>query len=222
MCRPALRRRCLPCDPLIEYPSGIAVGPRPGTIFVAVDYMTGLGTEIVRRSEVRLVEDTNGDGYADQAPAFAHGFNSIQGLAWHDGTLFVMHSPFLTALRDTQGKGMADERKDLLSGLGLTPEENPVRLHCANGVVVGHDGWLYLALGDHGCDVKRPEGDRLVFQGGGILRCRPDGRDLHVFATGLRNIYDVALDEKLNVFLRDNENDGGHLQNPHVPQLSRR
>ena len=76
-------------------------------------------------------------------------------------------------------------------------------------MAVGHDGWLYLALGDHGCDVQRPEGDRLVLNGGGILRCRPDGRDLHVFATGLRNIYDVALDAELNVFVRDNENDGG-------------
>ena len=57
--------------------------------------------------------------------------------------------------------------------------------------------------------MKRPEGDRLVLNGGGILRCRPDGRDLHVFATGLRNIYDVALDAELNVFVRDNENDGG-------------
>src|SRR5688572_226309 len=56
------------CDPLIEYPSVIAAGPRPGAVFVAVDYMTGLGTEIVRRSEVRLVEDSSGDGYADQAP----------------------------------------------------------------------------------------------------------------------------------------------------------
>jgi hypothetical protein len=32
---------------------------------------------------------------------------------------------------------------------------------------------------------------------------------LHVFATGLRNIYDIALDAELNVFVRDNENDGG-------------
>jgi putative heme-binding domain-containing protein len=196
-------------DPLIEYPSVIAVGPRQGAIFVAVDYMTGLGTEIVRRSEVRLVEDTDGDGYADKATVFAEGFNSIMGLAYHDCTLFVMHAPLLTALRDTRGTGVADERKDILTGLGLSPEENPVRLHCANGVTVGHDGWLYLALGDHGCDVKRPEGDRLVFEGGGVLRCRPQGDDLHVFATGLRNIYDVALDDELNVFVRDNENDGG-------------
>ncbi|HEX5102701.1 MAG TPA: hypothetical protein VFV87_02760, partial [Pirellulaceae bacterium] len=50
------------CDPLIEYPSGIAAGPKAGTAFVAIDYMTGLGTKIVRRSEVRLVQDTDGDG----------------------------------------------------------------------------------------------------------------------------------------------------------------
>ena len=67
----------------------------------------------------------------------------------------------------------------------------------------------FTALGDHGADVLRPEGDRLVLNGGGILRCRPDGRDLHIFATGLRNIYDIALDDELNVFVRDNENDGG-------------
>ncbi|MCE9529158.1 MAG: HEAT repeat domain-containing protein [Planctomycetales bacterium] len=197
------------CDPLIEYPSVMSAGPRPGAVFVAVDYMTGLGTEITRRSEVRLVEDTNGDGYADKATLYAGGFNSIMGLCYHDGTVFVMHAPFLTALKDTKGTGVADERKDIVTGLGLTPEENPVRLHCANGVTAGHDGWLYLALGDHGCIVNRPEGDKLVLEGGGILRCRPDGRDLHIFSTGLRNIYDVALDAELNVFVRDNENDGG-------------
>jgi putative membrane-bound dehydrogenase-like protein len=197
------------CDPLIEYPSAIALGPRPGSLFVAVDYLTGLGTGLERHDEVRLLEDTDGDGYADRATVFAGGLNSVQGLAYHDGTLYVMHAPYLTALRDTKGTGRADERRDLLAGLGLPPEKDQIRLHNANAVVPGHDGWLYLALGDHGCDVRRPEGDRLVLHGGGVLRCRPDGRDLHVFAHGLRNIYDVALDEELNVLTRDNENDGG-------------
>jgi putative membrane-bound dehydrogenase-like protein len=206
---PGFQATLFACDPLIEYPSVIARGPRPGTLLVAVDYMTGLGTEIVRRDEIRLLEDTDGDGYADRATVFAVGFNSIQGLACHDGTVFVMHAPYLTALRDTRGTGKADERRDLLTGLGLPPEKDQIRLHNANGVVPGHDGFLYLALGDRGCDVTRPEGDRLVLRGGGILRGRPDGRDLHVFARGLRNIYDVALDEELNVFVRDNENDGG-------------
>jgi len=197
------------CDPFIEYPSVIAAGPKANSLFVAIDFMTGLGTEIVKRDEIRLIEDTNGDGYADKSTVFAGGFNSIMGLAYHDGAVYVMHAPFLTVLRDTDGDGKADERKDLLDGLGLTPEKNPVRLHSANGVTIGHDGWLYLALGDNGCNVKRPEGGKIVLHGGGILRCRRDGRQLHVFATGLRNIYDVALDEDLNVFVRDNENDGG-------------
>ena len=209
---PGFKATLFACDPLIEYPSVIAIGPKPGAIFVAIDYMTGLGTDGKVKSEVRLVEDTNGDGYADKATLVAKDFNSIQGIACHDGTLFVMHAPFLTALKYPSTPAPlpgGEGRKDLLSGLGLKPEDNPVRLHCANGVTVGHDGWLYLAIGDNGVNVPRPEGDRLIHNGGCILRCRLDGRDLHVFSTGLRNIYDVALDAELNVFTRDNENDGG-------------
>jgi putative membrane-bound dehydrogenase-like protein len=207
---PQFKATLFACDPLIEYPSVLALGSRSNSIFLAHDYMTGLGEKIVRRDEIRLVEDTNGDGYADKSTVWAGGFNSIQGLAYHDSRVFVMHSPFLTVLRDTNGDGLADERRDVLSGLGWPPEKTADRLHGANGVVAGYDGWLYLALGDRGCDVRRPEGDRLVRNGGGILRCRRDGSDLHVFSTGLRNIYDVALDEELNVFVRDNENDGGN------------
>ena len=197
------------CDPLVEYPSVIAIGPRPGTLFVAHDYLTGLGVEIVRHDEVRLLADTNEDGYADTSTLFADGFNSIQGLAAHAGDVYVMHAPRLTRLRDADGDGVVDQRQDLLVGLGLPPEKTSDRLHCANGVVIGYDGWLYLAVGDRGCDVVRPEGDRFRFEEGGILRCRPDGTKLHVFSHGLRNIYDVALDADLNALTRDNENDGG-------------
>src|SRR5438094_1378725 len=58
------------CDPLIEYPSAIASGPRPNSLFVAVDYMTGLGSEIVRRDEIRLIEGPDGDGYAEKGPGY--------------------------------------------------------------------------------------------------------------------------------------------------------
>src|SRR5262245_63850053 len=91
---PGFKATLFACDPLIEYPSVIAAGPRAGAVFVAIDYMTGLGTEIVRRDEIRLIEDSDGDGYADKASVYANGFNSIQGLAYHDGRLYVMHAPF--------------------------------------------------------------------------------------------------------------------------------
>jgi glucose/arabinose dehydrogenase len=83
---PGLRATLFACDPFIEYPSAIAAGPKANALFVATDYLTGLGEEIVRRDEIRLIEDTDGDGYADLSTVFAKGFNSIQGLAYHDGS----------------------------------------------------------------------------------------------------------------------------------------
>ena len=35
----------------------MALGPHAGSIFLAHDYLTGLGTEITRRDEIRLVEN---------------------------------------------------------------------------------------------------------------------------------------------------------------------
>src|SRR5690349_24518858 len=77
---PGFKATLFACDPLIEYPSVIAAGPKANQLFVAIDYVTGLGEDIVRRDEIRLIEDTDGDGYADKATVFAKGFNSIQGI----------------------------------------------------------------------------------------------------------------------------------------------
>src|SRR5207302_4961806 len=90
---PGFKATLFACDPLVEYPSAIALGPRPGSLFVAADYLTGLGTDIVRRNEIRLVADTDGDSYADRATTYADGFNSIMGLTYHAGTVYVVHSP---------------------------------------------------------------------------------------------------------------------------------
>src|SRR5881296_2261063 len=113
---PQFKATLFACDPLIEYPSVLALGPHSNSIFLAHDYMTGLGEKIVRRDEIRLVEDTDADGYADKSTLWAGGFNSIQGLAYNDGRVFVMHSPFLTVLQDLNGDGVADERRDVLNG----------------------------------------------------------------------------------------------------------
>ena len=101
-CPPASRPRCSPAIRSSSIPPSSPSGQGRGRSSSAVDYMTGLGDEIVRRDEIRLIEDTDGDGYADKSTVFAKGFNSIQGLAYHDGTVYVMHAPFLTALRDTE------------------------------------------------------------------------------------------------------------------------
>ncbi|MCB0686988.1 MAG: c-type cytochrome, partial [Saprospiraceae bacterium] len=52
-------------------------------------------------------------------------------------------------------------------------------------------------------------GQKMTMLGGGIVRVRPDGTEMEVYAHGTRNIYDVAIDPFMNIFTRGNTNDGG-------------
>jgi hypothetical protein len=75
---------------------------------------------------------------------------------------------------------------------------------------MGIDGWLYIGDGDYGVvEAKGIDGSTVSLRGGGILRVRPDGTELELFSSGLRNPFDVAIDPQLNMFTRDNTNDGG-------------
>jgi len=75
---------------------------------------------------------------------------------------------------------------------------------------MGIDGWIYIAVGDFGFHEARGiDGTELQRRGGGVVRVRPDGTHMEIYAWGLRNILDVCIDPYLNMFTRDNTNDGG-------------
>jgi putative heme-binding domain-containing protein len=82
--------------------------------------------------------------------------------------------------------------------------------HATNGIRMGIDGWIYIAVGDYGLyKAKGTDGTELTMLGGGIVRVRPDGSEMEIYTHGTRNIYDVAIDPFMNIFTRDNTNDGG-------------
>ncbi len=146
---------------------------------------------------------------------FADRLWSVMGLEWADGTLYVVHAPFLSAFRDTDGDGRADERVDLITGLGPTvPGFSGMNDHVASGIRLGMDGFLYIAVGDKGIPrgVGR-DGTTIQLHGGGVIRIRPDGTGLEVVSTGERNPLSVALSATDEIFTYGNDDDSHRWPN---------
>ena len=193
--------------PAVSYPVYVAAAP-DGVAYVSVDKNGSLDREKNRGAIYRL-RDIDGDGVADESKLFVSNVDSPRGLVWDRDRLYVMHPPHLSAFIDKDGDGIADEQQVLVKNIAFSFKDRPAD-HTSNGVSLGIDGWLYLAIGDFGfMEAEGTDGRKLQFRGGGVVRVRPDGAGMEIFSRGTRNILEVALDPLLNGFTRDNTNDGG-------------
>lgn len=191
--------------PVALYPACVAEGS-DGAIYVCVDPNSSLSRIPGIGRVMRLVDDNN-DGKADRYTTFAE-MDSPRGIVTDGETVYVMYPPKLTAYRDTNGDGIADWQRDIVTGLGYGLDFRGAD-HTTNGIAMGIDGWIYVAVGDYGFQKAiGADGTAISNRGGAVVRVRPDGSNLEIYATGLRNIYDVAIDPFLNVYARDNTNDG--------------
>ena len=191
--------------PAAMYPVCLT-GTVQGAVFVCVDPNLSLSAAKGKGRVMRLV-DTDGDGKADTYTVFAE-MDSPRGLAYDGRTLYVMHPPTLTAYRDTTGDGIADVSEDLVTGLGFGLDFRGAD-HTTNGITLGIDGWIYIAVGDYGYrKAVGKDGTTISHRGGSVVRVRTDGSGLEIYAQGTRNMYDLAVDPMLHVFSRDNTNDG--------------
>jgi putative membrane-bound dehydrogenase-like protein len=212
--------RIFASPPHVTYPVCITTSV-DGEVFVGVDEQGSLGKEPGRGKVVRCI-DTDGDGQADQFNDFAK-MDHPRGLIYNDGSLWVLHPPFLSVFRDVDGDGTSDNSEVLIEGISTDEVTRRGADHTTNGIRMGIDGWIYIAVGDFGFHkaVGR-DGILLSKRGGGVVRVRPDGTEMEIFSWGQRNIVDVAIDPLMNVFTRDNTNDGGgwDIRLSHVMQTA--
>ncbi len=190
-----------------NYPVFVAAAPN-GDLYVSSDGNGSLGREPHRGRILRL-RDTDGDGRADEVTEFVKDLDSPRGLVWDHDRLYVVHPPHVSVFIDRDGDGVAEESKVLIRDIAFGFKDRPAD-HTTNGLSLGIDGWLYVAGGDFGyMKAVGTDGRTVQHRGGGVTRFRPDGTGLEIFSQGTRNIVEVAVGPLMNIFARDNTNDGG-------------
>jgi putative membrane-bound dehydrogenase-like protein len=194
--------------PEILWPSSNACLP-DGSLLVGEDRMDMPGPTnepLDRVIELRWKPDGS-----FEKKVFADHLFAVMGMAVVDDAVYVMNMPHLTRLVDKDGDGVADERTEVLTDLGHPAPGWPGGFndHIVSGIRLGMDGFLYVAVGDKGIPgAHGTDGRTLQLRGGGVVRVRPDGTGLEIVASGLRNILDVAIDERGEMFTYDNTDDG--------------
>lgn len=193
--------------PQLEYPTAVSAAAN-GDVYVSSDKNGSLG-HVDAYGKIVRARDTNNDGKADEFVDFVPDVDSPRGGHFTGGTFYLIHPPYLSSYRDTNGDGVADEHKQLVKGFGWGIEHPRGADHTTNGVRMGIDGWLYVSVGDFGMpDAVGADGKHLTLQGGGVVRVRPDGSEMEVYTAMTRNICDTAISPYLDLFSRDNTNDG--------------
>ena len=197
---------------LVAGGAGLAVPPGFGAnvFFLGLSNPTSIavsddGVVYVSQQDgtIAALRDVDSDGEADSVGLYARGFPAPLGLAHREGTLYVSSRGSVTALRDSDGDGQPDDVEMIVSEL-------PTGIHQNNGLAFGPDGKMYLTLGStcNAC-VERNELSAT------ILQFNLDGTGRRVYASGLRNVYDIAFHpEDGTLFGADNGRDEMELNVP--------
>jgi putative membrane-bound dehydrogenase-like protein len=176
-----------------------------------------------------ILEDTNGDGKADESKVFVTDPELVSplGIAVIGNKVIVSCSPNLVVYTDENGDDKADKKEVMLAGFGGLDHD-----HALHSVVAGPDGKYYFNTGNAGPHTvtdkdgwtlrsgslyvggtpysKANQGNQVsddgrVWTGGMALRINPDGGNLKVMAHNFRNNYETALDSYGNMWQNDND-----------------
>ena len=99
---------------------------RPDTkeVVLEVTGMTALDDDrlavAIRKGEIWILSNLGGDPRNIEYSLFADALHDPMGLIYRDGTFYTAQRAELTAIRDTDGDGYADEYSNVASGWGVT------------------------------------------------------------------------------------------------------
>ncbi len=154
---------------------------------------------------VYILHDKNKDGRADSRSTFATGYYFPVGVAVHipSGDVYVSYQGAITVLSDTDKDERADKERIFVDNL-------PTGKHQNDNLKFGPDGKLYVGLGST-CDACQDSDPRSA----AILRFDIATGNSEIFATGMRNPYDLAFQPVTGeLFATDNGRDDLGMDSP--------
>ena len=162
-------------------PAGFQVSVFADSIVNAREMARGPGGTVFVGSmfagKVYAVIDGNGDNKADRVVVIASGLNQPNGVAMHDGALYVATNSRLLRFDDVE-RHLDSPPTPVVVRDSL---QNPSAGHTWKFIAFGPDNLLYMSVGAP-CNVCLAP--PMVST---ILRMKPDGSNLEVFAEGVRN-----------------------------------
>jgi glucose/arabinose dehydrogenase len=127
--------------------------------------------------KVFAVVDSDGDYRADEVKIIAEGLTSPNGVALHDGDLYVAEVSKIWRFADIEDNLDDPPDPELISEAFPTDAS-----HGWKFIKFGPDGKLYVPVGAP-CNICKPDPDTYA----NLQRMDPDGSNREVFATGIRN-----------------------------------
>ncbi len=206
-------------EPMLTNPTNIDVDYR-GRVWVCEAYnyrpaITGNPTHS-EGDRIVILEDTNGDGKADESKVFYQGpeVNAPLGILVMGNKVLVSQSPYVWLLTDTDGDDKADKKEVIFEGIKGEQHD-----HGMHAFVFGPDGKLYFNFGNEGGQlldgkgnpVLGKDGKSLDFkknQEGMVFRCDPDFTNAEIMGNNFRNNFEVAIDSYGTMWQSDNDDDG--------------
>lgn len=107
-----------------------------------VDYPNELMPENKGRDQIRICEDTTGDGQADKFTLFATGLSIPTAITFHRGSVIVQNGTETLWLKDDNGDDVADRREVIISNWQLVDTHGGVS-HFRYGL----DNWFWAMQG---------------------------------------------------------------------------
>ena len=130
-----------------------------------------------RDDVVYAIPDRDGDYVADTVWTIASGMNVSNGIAYHEGSLYIAEIS-----RVTRYDNIDETLPELPPPVEVRTDLPTERHHGWKFIAIGPDNLLYVPVGAP-CNVCKDDDERFA----SILRMGLDGSDLEVFAHGIRN-----------------------------------